>query len=157
MFNRKGETGEQMMIFILMLFMLLVGGGVVGGVILFYGGEIDARGDEAGIFAYRIEKCLIDMGSVFRENIFYEKCGIKKESFEEKEIFFSIKKIEQGVESEIHFGSNFEACNFIGAKENKHYPRCVKKEFINIKNGIKEEYTIVVGNNHFGTKENVAA
>ena len=155
--HKRGEAGEQMMFFVLITFMLVVGVGIVGGVVMFYGDQIDVRGEEAGMLSYWIERCLTEEDPPLREDIFYESCDIKKGSFEEKEIFFHLKssRLIGGVidEDELKLGSNFEACKFEGAKGNKHFPRCSSRKFSVGEEGAKIDYEIIVGSNHWNYKE----
>lgn len=146
--HKQGKIGEQVMIVVLVLFIVIVGGGIFAGVVMFYGSEIDAREVEVQILTYKIERCLSEGSGMIDENLFYNECGIFKKFFENNKVYFKITK-NGGINGEIFYGSNFEACNFIGAKENKHYPTCIKKE---IKKG-NDKFEIIVASNHWNKKE----
>lgn len=146
--DKRGRIGEQVMIVVLILFMVIVGGGIVAGVVMFYGSEIDARAMEAEVLAYKFEKCIAEGDFVLDETAVHEECGIRKEFFDANKVYFKITK-NDGKGGEIYFGSNFEACNFIGARENKYYPKCFKREF----SKGNDKFEIIVASNHWNKKE----
>src|SRR3989304_5956883 len=56
---RRGQLGEQMMVFMFIFFMVIIGGGIVIGTGIFIGPEFDFRASEAVLLNYHIRNCFL--------------------------------------------------------------------------------------------------
>src|SRR3989344_6502072 len=147
--NKKAETGDQIMFFPFIFIMLVIAAGIVTGVLLFYGEKYDARANDAYTLNYHIKNCLSnnDLNSIKID--FYIACNIHKDSLAGHKIGFKIcenKEAEECIVSTTPLassGSNFEACLFTGAKNNKNYPSC-SYDTLNVKDN---RYFIVTSSN----------
>ncbi len=88
--HKKGQLGEQVLIFAFIFLMVLIGGGILIGTLIFIGSEFDFRVNEANILSYNIKNCLINEGTSWLDDLkdknnlelLYEKCNLDKEVIE---------------------------------------------------------------------------
>lgn len=120
--DKKGELGNQVMLFSFFFLLVVIGVGIVAGVWLFYGQGYDFRQAEAEVLNYEIKKCLvnekIDKSSFADE--FYEKCRLNKEVVEQ-----GIVKIIRDNEIVFSIGDEVQ-CGL--SEKNENYPKCVERE-----------------------------
>ncbi len=85
--NKKGQLGEQIMIFVFIFFLVIIGGGIVIGTLLFFGNNIDYRGAEASMVAFKIKQCMLEgkVSTILKgENeqmlsMLADRCNLRKE------------------------------------------------------------------------------
>ena len=148
MINRRGQVSEAVDLFPFMIFLVLVGGGLIAGTTIFYGEEIDYRIVEANQLVDVVKNCIETEGFWGSDNEkFYEWCGVSEKVLN---VGHSLNVVIGGKDNAI-FGGNFKACDFIGAKRNKHYPKCAKQVFE--VGGVR--YEVVAGSNQWAVKRRV--
>jgi hypothetical protein len=145
--NRKGQLGEQILVFPFFFFLVVIGVGIVAGMLLYFGEGYDFRSIDAEVLNYRIRECLmdgkLDLNSLSGEEIknqIFEKCGMNKKVLGEKRFVIEIKRASDG-KVIYEFGSS-ENC-LLNVKENRAFPICKEGE-VDI-NG--ERYEIMTGSN----------
>lgn len=95
MISKKGQLGEQIMMFAFMFLLVVVGGGIVLGTYFFIGPEFDFRSVEANLLVNSIKQCLSD-GSLKLDGLaeeqksdtgfIAEKCNLNKEVIEKNNL-----------------------------------------------------------------------
>jgi len=148
--NKKGQTGDHVMIFPTIFLFLLIGGGIVAGVFVFFGYGYEFRQVDSDIINVEIKNCILEKGieeiEKDKEGIF-ALCNMNKGALEQGKFMI---KICEGIDGEecaektgqfFQFGSNFQAC--LIKANNKNYPKCT---FTNVVVNEKK-YTIITGSN----------
>ena len=82
--HKKGELGDQLIMFAFMFLLVIIGGGIVFGTSIFIGSEVPFNGVESSLLAYKIKSCLTNGDTTWIDNLknrsdislFSEKCGI---------------------------------------------------------------------------------
>jgi len=145
--GRRGQVSEAVDLFPFMIFLILVGGGLIAGTTIFYGEEIDYRIVEANQLADIVKNCISENGFWVEKEKFYEHCGVSEKVLN---VGHSLNVVIGGKDNVV-FGGNFKACDFEGAKRNRHYPKCAKQVFE--VGGVK--YEVVAGSNQWSVKRRV--
>ncbi len=133
--NRKGEVGNQVMFFSFLFLLFVIAVGIVAGVALFYGFDYEFRNVEAELLRVQTERCVLnnELNDSFRDN-FFDKCGFNKDVIENSGLKIRVCIDGNDCITEdkayISVGSNFQTCDFEGAKANDAFPKCVKKIFV---------------------------
>lgn len=126
--GKKGEgAGDMVMVLWFFLLLALLAGGIALGLRVFFGSGYDIRSVEAAILEERVTQCIETRGTFWERGGFSE-CGLSARVLED----VAATKLGVLVCEEhctlgnrvVQTGSNFEACDFIGA--NKAYARCSK-------------------------------
>lgn len=147
--NKKGNAGDQLMIFSFLLFMVIIGGGIVAGTAIYFGSGYDARVMDAGVFYNSVVECLrekkIDFDAGKFQEEFYKECRFNKKAIEEKLVL----RVRVN-DAELISLNNPKACLFSGGRKNPSYPRCV--EGVIKVDGKRVE--IVAGSNEFPRRVN---
>lgn len=127
--RRKGAIGKQFMGFSYLFLLLFVGVGIVVGAGIFYGRDIDVRGQESSQMAERIQECILSKNvdwNVVRDdnNLFYEQCKLNQKVVEN---YYVMQIVKNG--REVFHLKDATACDFEGAKNNLYFPKCSAKKF----------------------------
>ncbi len=88
--HKKGQLGEQLMIFAFIFLIVLIGAGIVIGTGIFIGSEFDFRGSDAEMLSFRVKDCLINSGGEWISglkseggaDLLYQKCNLGKSVIE---------------------------------------------------------------------------
>ena len=132
--NRKGDVGNQVMIFSFLFLLFVIGVGLVAGVFMFYGFDYEFRDVEAAELSFVIQECMLEneVNDEFKES-FFDVCNLDKEVIEESGMGFKICRDTRDCINEdnvfLQSGGNFQTCDFEGARKNEAFPKCVKKSF----------------------------
>lgn len=151
--NKKSETGNQIMFFTFLFLLVIIGVGIVTGTFIYFGDEYDTREIDAEILNYKIRNCIANRE--LNKDSFYQECVINESSISRYSLILKVCVDSSDCAREenpfVENGRNFQACNFIGAKENRNFPKCVKRTLeINGK-----RYEIITGSNQFSRRINV--
>ncbi len=153
-YNRRGQLGNQMMIFPFLFLIFIISVGIVAGVYLFFGAGYDFREVDAELLNYKVRKCIVEgeIGAEFWSD-FFEKCGIDEVVMLENDLILRICEGDCAIggDAKVQIGGNFQACRFKGVKENDAFPRCVDESVS--KNGV--EYSVIAGSNQVAKKRGV--
>lgn len=81
--DRKGQLGDQILIFAFIFMMVIIGGGIVIGTYFYIGAEFDFRATEAKLLGYSIKDCILSdsgwLGDLkTNPDLFYENCRLNK-------------------------------------------------------------------------------
>jgi len=122
--KRRGELGDQVVIFSFLFFMVIISGGIAVGTYIYYGSGYDFRQVEADALAFRVESCLLSNEIDWAlEGNFYEVCDISRESIEANNIL----RIEIDDSVVLNFRGSEVACGFSG--DNEELPKCRESVF----------------------------
>ena len=86
--NKKGQLGEQLVVFAFLFLMAVVGGGIVIGTSMFVGSGYDFREGDARLLGVKIENCVNDgfnlsgVKDSANFGLLSEKCGLNKDILE---------------------------------------------------------------------------
>jgi len=154
--NKRGDLGDNIMIFTYLFFMIIIGLGIVLGTYIFYGKGYDFREGEAALLNYKVRECILksDVNDDFGNKL-YEVCGLSKEVID-KDFLLRVCKNSKDCINErdkekllIGEGSKFQACELEGGKENEAFPRCAIKSFIKG----KDKFEIISGSKQFSRRK----
>jgi hypothetical protein len=87
--DKKGQLGEQIMMFAFIFLIVVIGAGIVLGVYMFIGQGFDFRSGEAGLLAYNVKDCILNEGSSWfselktNPDLLYSKCKLSKAVIED--------------------------------------------------------------------------
>jgi hypothetical protein len=160
MINRRGELGEQIMIFAFIFLIVVIGVGTVLAVSFFIGPEFDFRQIAADVLNYKISSCLKMNGLVWlgsaefdsRKDVLYDKCNLNSSMIEQNnriKICSGTDSIDNCIGEQdkskilVYTSGDMSSCNADLASKNVYFPRCSVGLFE--KNGIK--YLVLVTDN----------
>ena len=124
--NKKGDSGNMLMVFSFLFLLFVIGIGISAGVYLFYGFDYDLRQINADVLNFKVKNCIAEQGIENLKADFYSLCRLNQRVIEQNsKIKICIDKEDCFIDNaEFQIGSDFESCKFIGAEGNDAYGKC---------------------------------
>lgn len=158
--NKRGEeAGHFIMFFVFLFFVIAIGVGLVIGTVMFFGNEYDFREVDSKILGTKVSECIVEKSiSWENEKDFFDKCDIDLDSLLNNHFVLKICRNSENCILEdsndkilVQIGSNFQACQFEGVKENSAFPKCYTDSFSHN----ELDYTVISGSNQKATSRRI--
>ena len=142
--NRKGQLGNQLMIFIYLALLTMIAVGIVVGTLIFFGPGYDSRQADSDILNNRVVNCLMQNDFTKVKADIYGVCGFNKIGL--NETLYKINVCDGSCGEQlgiISVGGNFAVCKLTG--KGVDYPKCTITNII--KDG--KSYEVMTASNQF--------